>query len=58
VKSDLDEAQSLGLTGTPSFFVNGHFFSGVVDYQALKDIVNQQLSLAKTVHAEQQISKK
>jgi protein-disulfide isomerase len=58
VKSDLDEAQSLGLTGTPSFFVNGHFFSGVVDYQALKDIVNQQLSLATTVHAEQQISKK
>ncbi len=58
VKKDLEEAKSLGLTGTPSFFVNGHFFSGVVDYQALKDIVNQQLSLATAVHAEQQISKK
>jgi protein-disulfide isomerase len=46
VKKDLDEAKSLGLTGTPSFFVNGHFFSGVVDYAALKDIVNQQLNLA------------
>ncbi len=45
VKKDLDEAKSLGLTGTPSFFVNGHFFSGVVDYAALKDIVNQQLNL-------------
>jgi protein-disulfide isomerase len=46
VKKDLDEAKSLGLTGTPSFFVNGHFFSGVVDYAALKDIVNQQMNLA------------
>lgn len=44
VKKDLDEAKSLGLTGTPSFFVNGHFFSGVVDYAALKDIINQQLN--------------
>src|SRR3984885_12482295 len=50
VKKDLDEAKSLGLTGTPSFFVNGHFFSGVVDYAALKDIVNQQLNLVATQH--------
>jgi protein-disulfide isomerase len=63
VKQDLDEAKSLGLTGTPSFFVNGHFFSGVVDYAALKDIVNQQLNLAASPHQkqqnpEQQISRK
>jgi protein-disulfide isomerase len=44
------------LTGTPSFFVNGHFFSGVVDYAALKDMVNQQLNAANAQH--QQISKK
>ena len=44
VKKDLEEAKSLGLTGTPSFFVNGHFFSGVVDYDVLKDIINQQLN--------------
>lgn len=56
VKKDLDEAKSLGLTGTPSFFVNGHFFSGVVDYAALKDIVNQQLNLVAAQR--QQISKK
>lgn len=56
VKKDLDEAKSLGLTGTPSFFVNGHFFSGVVDYAALKDIVNQQLNLFGA--RQQQISKK
>jgi len=56
VKKDLDEAKSLGLTGTPSFFVNGHFFSGVVDYAALKDIINQQLNRAAAQH--QLISKK
>jgi protein-disulfide isomerase len=56
VKKDLDEAKSLGLTGTPSFFVNGHFFSGVVDYAALKDIVNQQLNLVAA--RQQQISKR
>jgi len=56
VKNDLQEAKNLGLTGTPSFFVNGHFFSGVVDYAALKDIINQQLN---SVAAKQQmVSKK
>lgn len=55
VKKDLDEAKGLGLTGTPSFFVNGHFFSGVVDYSALKDIINQQLNAAA---AKQQMASK
>ncbi len=58
VKKDLEEAKSLGLTGTPSFFVNGHFFSGVVDYAALKDMVNQQMNLVASQHSGQQISKK
>jgi len=59
VKKDLEEAKGLGLTGTPSFFVNGHFFSGVVDYAALKDMVSQQMNLAaEQQHAGQQISKK
>ncbi len=55
VKNDLQEARNLGLTGTPSFFVNGHFFSGVVDYAALKDIINQQLN---SVAAKQQMAAK
>lgn len=58
VKADLEEGKSLGLTGTPSFFVNGHFFSGVVDYNALHDIVNQQLNLAAANRAKQEISQK
>lgn len=58
VKKDLDEAKGLGLTGTPSFFVNGHFFSGVVDYGALKDMVNQQMNFAASQQANPQMSKK
>jgi protein-disulfide isomerase len=48
VKSDFEEGKRLGLTGTPSFFVNGHFFSGSVDYALLKQMIDQQLALTKT----------
>jgi protein-disulfide isomerase len=44
VKKSLEEAQKLGLTGTPSFFVNGHFFSGAADYTVLKEMVEMQLA--------------
>jgi protein-disulfide isomerase len=58
VQQDLEEGKDLGLTGTPSFFVNGHFFSGVIDYGTLKDMVNQQLNLAAATQAKAQISQK
>jgi protein-disulfide isomerase len=45
VKQDQDEALKLGLSGTPSFFVNGHFFSGAVDYNTLRVMIEQQLTL-------------
>jgi protein-disulfide isomerase len=44
VKDSLEEAQKLGLTGTPSFFVNGHFFSGAADYTVLKEMVDLELA--------------
>jgi protein-disulfide isomerase len=47
VQSDYREAQKLGLTGTPSFFLNGRFFSGAVEYNTLRDLVQQQLSMSK-----------
>jgi predicted DsbA family dithiol-disulfide isomerase len=43
VKKDLEEGKKLGLTGTPSFFVNNHFFHGAVDYSTLREMVEQQL---------------
>lgn len=44
VRADLAQAQRLGLTGTPSFFINGHFLSGAVQYSTLREIVEQQLA--------------
>jgi protein-disulfide isomerase len=44
VNEDRTEGLNLGLSGTPSFFLNGHFFSGAMDYQQLRQMVEQQLN--------------
>jgi protein-disulfide isomerase len=44
IDKDRKEGIRLGITGTPSFFVNGHYLSGALDYAALKQIVEQQLA--------------
>ena len=44
VGKDRSQGIAMGLTGTPSFFVNGHFFSGAVDYYTLKASIEQQLA--------------
>ena len=44
VKKDVTEGQHLGLSGTPSFFANGHFLSGAVGYAKLHEVVEQELS--------------
>ena len=48
VQKDFDQGQKLGLGGTPSFFVEGHYFSGGVDYATLRDLVAQQLAAKKS----------
>jgi protein-disulfide isomerase len=48
IKQDVEQGGRLGLTGTPSLFVNGHFFSGVTSYSALHDVVAQQISIHST----------
>jgi len=52
VQKDAGEGRRLGLTGTPSFFANGHFFSGAVTYDALRDIVAQQLKASQSFHGD------
>jgi protein-disulfide isomerase len=44
VEKDRKEGVRLGITGTPSFFINGHYLSGALDYAALRQIVEQQLA--------------
>lgn len=43
VRKDLEEGQHLGLTGTPSFFANGHFFSGAADSATLHEILGMEM---------------
>ena len=48
VQKDATEGKGLGLTGTPSFFLNGHFFSGAVDYSTLHGMIEQELARSPT----------
>jgi len=43
VKAHAEEAARLGLQGTPSFFLNGRFFSGVVTEEQLRQILEEEL---------------
>jgi protein-disulfide isomerase len=44
VDKDRREGTRLGITGTPAFFINGHFLSGALDYATLRQVVEQQLA--------------
>jgi protein-disulfide isomerase len=45
VEKDRKEGMRLGISGTPSFFINGHYLSGALDYAALRQVVEQQLAV-------------
>ena len=47
VQKATDDAQALGLSGTPSFFINGHYYNGAMKYEALRDVVEQELAAAE-----------
>jgi protein-disulfide isomerase len=46
VKAQLAEFEKFGLSGTPSFFINGRFLSGAADYATLRSMVEQELAAA------------
>ena len=48
VKAQANQANNLQLTGTPSFFINGRFYAGGMDYDSLRQIVEEELNAAKT----------
>ena len=43
VDTDSREAASLGVTGTPGFFVNGRFLSGAKPYEEFKRLIDEEL---------------
>jgi protein-disulfide isomerase len=49
VKTQLMEAQGLGLPGTPAFFINGRFLTGAVSYDILRQVVDEELGFASGV---------
>ena len=44
VDADKAEARSLGLTGTPGFFVNGRFLGGARPFEDFSTLINAELA--------------
>ena len=47
VTDDMSEAHRLGVTGTPVFFVNGHFLSGAQPLAGFAKVINSELQRLK-----------
>jgi protein-disulfide isomerase len=43
VDDDMAEARSLAITGTPAFFVNGHFLNGAKPFAEFAKVINAEL---------------
>ena len=52
VSKDLEEAQRLGLSGTPAFFVNGRYMGGFQTLEALREAVDRVLDSGQPVGAQ------
>jgi protein-disulfide isomerase len=44
IDADKAEATALGITGTPGFFVNGHFLSGAKPFEDFAKVINAELT--------------
>ncbi|HSE89351.1 MAG TPA: DsbA family protein, partial [Candidatus Binatia bacterium] len=47
VQQDLNEGVQLGLTGTPTIFINGREISGNQPLEAFEAIIDEELATAK-----------
>jgi len=45
VEKDASKAQHLGVTGTPTFFINGHQFTGPTKYDVFRDAIEKELAV-------------
>ena len=43
VDDDMAEARSLGVSGTPAFFINGRFLNGAKPFQEFAKVINAEL---------------
>ncbi len=47
IDADTKDAQKVGATGTPAFFVNGFFLNGAKPFEAFKEIIDKELASKK-----------
>ena len=47
VQKDVDLGLELGLSGTPSFFINGRLFSGAQPFENFVEVIDQELARAE-----------
>jgi len=47
VKAEMAEGQSVGVTGTPGFIINGRLVSGAQPFENFKNIIDDELARAK-----------
>ena len=44
VEADMAEARGLGVSGTPSFFINGRFLRGAQPFETLSKVIDEELT--------------
>jgi protein-disulfide isomerase len=44
IEADKSEANSLGVSGTPAFFINGRYLSGAQPFEAFAKLIDQELA--------------
>lgn len=44
IDSDKNEGNSLGVTGTPAFFINGRFLSGAKPFEEFQKVIDAELA--------------
>lgn len=49
VEDDVKEASRFGVTGTPTFFINGRMLEGYYPAETLEKIIDEELALKATV---------
>jgi protein-disulfide isomerase len=47
VEKDMNEGGTLGVNGTPAFFINGILLSGAVPFPQFKEIIDDEIKLAR-----------
>lgn len=45
IQTDMRQGQSIGVTGTPAFFINGRFLNGAQPVEAFKAIIDEELGM-------------